>query len=159
MGKSSKTANKNTEVTDDELTELENLTDLEDANTDEPEADEAVSNTPKSDKKSKKDKKKAKKDAAAADKPKRRGGAEPGKSRAAANGKIGTAEIAAKGNTDARTLRMVLRKLQVQKSPESNRYEWDDWNDKTVKKILKELDSFLLRDRSRRGESPHIARV
>lgn len=60
----------------------------------------------------------------------------PRKSRAAADGMIGTNEIADKAGVDSRTLRMVLRKHKVAKDPETRRYQWKSWNDKTVKKIL-----------------------
>lgn len=58
-------------------------------------------------------------------------------SRAAADGKIGTQEIADRAGVDGRTLRMVLRKHRIEKDEESGRYQWDDWDDKEVKKILK----------------------
>lgn len=126
---------KNTEVTDDELKELEALEDVE------PEADEpdaVEEETPKKGKKGKKGKKNKSSDEGETP-TKRRGGAAPGKSRAAANGKVGSAEIAAAGNTDARTLRMVLRKHEIPKDSETGRYEWDSMKDPTVKKILKLL--------------------
>jgi hypothetical protein len=138
MGKKDKTAN--TAVTDDELKEsLEDLAD-EEPGTDE-DTDDASTNGASAKKgKGKKGKNKVA-DEDDEPKKKRSGGAAPGKSRAAANGKIGTAEIAAKGKTDARTLRMVLRKHEVAKNPETNRYEWDSWDDKAVKNILKLLKS------------------
>jgi hypothetical protein len=63
----------------------------------------------------------------------------PRQSRAAADGMIGTNEIATKAGVDSRTLRMVLRKHKVKKDPETRRYQWKSWNDKTVKNILKWL--------------------
>lgn len=135
MGKNK--GNKATDVTDDDLKELESLEDLDDAADEAPTADEAP--VTKKGKKGKKGNKAADEATEEAPKKKRSGGAAPGESRAAANGKIGTAEIAAKGGTDARTLRMVLRKHSVPKNPETNRYEWDSWDDKAVKNILKLL--------------------
>lgn len=127
------------DVTDDELAELESLTDVVDV--DEPDEDEVQEEAPKKKKgKGKKGKSAPAEDADEAPaKKKRSTGAAPGKSRAAANGKVGTAEIAAEGGCDARTLRMVLRKLQIEKDEETGRYEWDSMKDPTVKKILKEL--------------------
>jgi hypothetical protein len=63
----------------------------------------------------------------------------PRQSRAAAEGKVGSNEIAQKAGIDSRTLRMVLRKHNVKKDPETRRYQWDSWNNKTVKQILKWL--------------------
>jgi hypothetical protein len=132
-----------TEVTDNELKELEDLETLADEEPGEDETPEPAEE-PKKGKKGKGKKGKASKDDEAEEetpKKKRSGGAAPGKSRAAANGKIGSAEIAAKGKTDARTLRMVLRKHEIAKDADTNRYEWDSWDDPTVKKILKLLKS------------------
>lgn len=133
MGKKN---DKSNDVTDDELKELENLEDLEG---DEPDEDEAPK--AKKGKKTKGGKAATTKDEDAGEgkKKSRSSGAAPGKSRAAANGKVGTAEIAAAGGCDARTLRMVLRKLEIPKDEETGRYEWDSMKDKTVVKILKEL--------------------
>lgn len=143
MGKSAKEKKKkdNDEITDDELKELESLEDVDDEDeTTEPDEDTDddgdEDEAPKA-KKAKKGKKGKKgEDEAPA---KKRGGAAPGKSRAAANGKVGTAEIAAAGGCDARTLRMVLRKHEIEKDEETGRYEWDSMKDPTVKKILKLL--------------------
>jgi hypothetical protein len=63
----------------------------------------------------------------------------PRQTRAAAEGMIGSNEIAERAGVDARTLRMVLRKHSVAKDPETRRYQWKSWNDKTVKNILKWL--------------------
>jgi hypothetical protein len=143
-----KTSKKSEEITDDELKELAALENLEDEvseNGVEPtaDADEGDEDTTKTSKKGKAGKKGGKKGKAAKEAArtaaKKRGGALPGESRAAANGKVGTAEIAAAGGTDARTLRMVLRKHEVEKNEETGRYEWGSMKDPAVKKILKLL--------------------
>lgn len=133
---------KNTTVTDDDLAELEALEDVE---PDEDVTGEDTEETPAP--KKKKGKKNKDANVEVETPKKKRGGAAPGESRAAANGKVGSAEIAAAGGTDARTLRMVLRKHQIEKNPETNRYEWDSMKDPTVKKILK-----LLKD----GEADNV---
>lgn len=103
------------ESTDDESSE--ESTDDDDESADDDDGDDEDVEKPKSSKKDKKNKKKT--------------------TRAKANGKVGTQEIAAEAGCDARTLRMVLRKHEVEKDPESNRYEWDSMENSTVKKILK----------------------
>lgn len=72
----------------------------------------------------------------------KKGNKAPRQSRAAKEGKVGTREIAEAGDTDARTLRMVLRKHgptgtgEVDKDPETGRWEWDSLDHRDVKKIL-----------------------
>jgi hypothetical protein len=53
------------------------------------------------------------------------------------DGKVGTQELADHLKVDARSLRMLLRKMQVPKDPETSRYEWDSLNHPQVKKIVK----------------------
>lgn len=50
---------------------------------------------------------------------------------------VGSAEVAEHFGTDARTLRMVLRKHKVPKDEESGQYRWSSFNHPTVKKIGK----------------------
>jgi hypothetical protein len=72
-------------------------------------------------------------------------------SRAAAEGKIGTAELADKCGVDARTLRMVLRKFRgqhgIEIDAETNRWQWPSLKDPAVKKIIDLID---------RGEADRI---
>jgi hypothetical protein len=109
---------KEVEVTDDEIDELDSVDELEDeleeqeVEGDELDEDEEDEEPPK------------------------RAAKKPRQSRAASDGMIGTNEIATKAGIDGRTLRMVLRKHNVKKDPETRRYQWKSWNDKTVKKIL-----------------------
>lgn len=104
------------ETTDDDETTTDSTddedSDDEDSDDDEDD-DEEVAPPPKSKKKKKKS------------------------SRAKDNGKVGTQEIAEAAGVDSRTLRMVLRKHEVEKDPESGRYEWESLEHKTVKQILK----------------------
>jgi hypothetical protein len=112
------------EDTDDESDDDESTDDEDESDEDESDEDDDGEEveTPKSKKKDKKKKEK-----------------KPKQSRAAKEGKIGTAEIAAKAGCDARTLRIVLRKHEIAKDEESGRYEWASFEDKTVKKIMKLL--------------------
>lgn len=134
--KSSVDEDESTAGVDEELENLEELSEDEAVASDDD--DETTSSDDDSDDedvekpKSKKDKKKDKK----------------GKkqSRAKANGKIGTQEIAAEAGCDARTLRMVLRKHKIEKDEDSNRYEWESLEDPTVKKILKLIKEGAAKD-------------
>ena len=86
-----------------------------------------------------------------APKKKRSKGAAPGKSRAAATGKVGTAEVAAHCGVDPRTLRMVLRKHKIAKDEESGRYEWASLKSKEVVKIKKLIDAGEAQEVKREG--------
>lgn len=136
-----KTEDEGTEDDDaiaEELAALENIADADDDGDNE--ADEPVEDTPKKGKKNK-----GKKDKSSA----------PRQTRAAREGKVGTNEIAAEGGTDSRTLRMVLRKHgpdgtgEIDKDPESGRWEWDSMNHRDVRKILGWL---------KRGEADDVKR-
>lgn len=61
----------------------------------------------------------------------------PAQSRASANGKVGTQEVAEHFGVDGRTLRMVLRKHEVAKDPDSGRYEWSSLTNREVVRIGK----------------------
>ena len=53
------------------------------------------------------------------------------------DGKVGVQEVAAAAGTDARKLRMVLRKNGIEKDEDVGRYEWSSLNHPEVKKIIK----------------------
>lgn len=57
------------------------------------------------------------------------------------DGKVGTQEVADHCGVDARKLRMVLRKHNIEKDSETGRYEWSSLNHPVVKKIKKLIDS------------------
>jgi hypothetical protein len=131
-------------VTDDELEELDALEELDDL--DEDDEDETVADAElvedddedEDDEEvepvAKKTKRQAKNDASAPTT------AKPSRSRTT-DGKVGTREIAEAAGVDGRTLRMVLRKHQVPKDPETGRYEWDSMKAKPVKQILKWIEN------------------
>jgi hypothetical protein len=130
-------------VTDDELEELDALEELDDLDEDdeeetvadaelvedddEDEDDEEAEPAPK------KRARQAKNDASTPD-------SKPSRSRTT-DGKVGTREIAEAAGVDGRTLRMVLRKHQVPKDPETGRYEWDSMKAKPVRQILKWIEN------------------
>lgn len=134
---------------------LEELTDLEDVEELEEDEDETVEEeTPK-----KKGKKKSSKKAEAesdddedededtdddddeeVEKPKKNKKSKGKTTRAKANGKIGTQELAEHCGVDSRTLRMVLRKHSIDKDPETGRYEWSSLDHADVKKVKKLID-------------------
>jgi hypothetical protein len=58
-------------------------------------------------------------------------------SRAAADGKVGSAEVAEHFGIDSRSLRMLLRKNNIPVDPDSNRYEWRSLTSPQVVKIGK----------------------
>lgn len=118
---------KDEEELENEIEDLEELEDVEDLEDD----DEATADDDSGD------------DEDEAPKKRRRAAARRG-SRAAAEGKIGTAELAEKCGVDARTLRMVLRKFRgqhgIEIDTETNRWVWDSFKDPAVKKIIKLID-------------------
>jgi hypothetical protein len=67
---------------------------------------------------------------------KKASGSSPSRSRTT-DGKVGVQEVAAAAGTDARKLRMVLRKHEIEKDEDVGRYEWSSLNHPEVKKILK----------------------
>lgn len=140
--------NKSTVVTDDEIDELESVDeleedeDLEDDELDEDEEDEEEDEDEDDDEpEDEEDEDDEEDDDEEEDEAPPKRASKPRKSRAAADGMIGTNEIAKKAGVDSRTLRMVLRKHKVPKDAETRRYQWKSWNDKTVKKILKWLEA------------------
>lgn len=62
-------------------------------------------------------------------------------SRASANGKVGTQEVAKEFGIDGRTLRILLRRHEIEKDEDSGRYEWSSLNHPVVKKIGKLVKS------------------
>lgn len=125
-------------VVDEELEALEALDELD---ADDDDDDDEVEEKPKA-KKSKKSKAKDE-DEDEDDEPskgsKKKKAAKPSRSRTT-DGKVGTSELAAKAGIDGRSLRMLLRKMKVEKDEETGRYEWDSFDDKEVKKILKAIN-------------------
>lgn len=147
-----KKGRKNVEVTDDEIDELESVDELEededledddldeddeDTDEDEEDDDEDEDEPDDEDEDVEEDDDEDDDEEDEEEPPKR--SKKPRKSRAAAEGKIGTNEIAEKAGVDSRTLRMVLRKHKVKKDVETKRYQWDSWKNPTVKKILQWL--------------------
>jgi hypothetical protein len=136
---------KEVEVTDDEIDELDSVDELEDEleeqevegdELDEDEEDEDEDEDEPEDEDEDEDEEDEDEDDEEDEEPPKRAAKKPRQSRAASDGMIGTNEIATKAGIDGRTLRMVLRKHNVKKDPETRRYQWKSWNDKTVKKIL-----------------------
>jgi hypothetical protein len=137
-------------VTDDELEELEGIEELEDLEEEDEELEEPEDELDEDDDEDDEDEdedeeeepvKKAKK---------------PRQSRAAANGFVGTQELAEDLGVSSRELRMVLRKLRekddvYKPDAETGRYQWKSLKDPQVKKIKKAIDSGLhkkIRDES-----------
>lgn len=156
MSKSAKKPAKSKKtVTDDELEELdglEELDELEDEDEDEDEVEDEPEDEDEDDDEDDEDEEPApKKGKKASKKP-----AKPRQSRAAADGMVGTQELAADLDVTPRELRMVLRKLR-EKDPvyapdsETGRYQWKSLKDKQVLKIKKAIASGLhkqIRDES-----------
>lgn len=128
------------EVTDSEIDDLEGIDDLDDLEEDledeepEDEVDEDDEDTEDEDED---DEDEDDDEEVVVKKKSKKSKTKPTTSRAAANGKVGSAEIAKEAGIDARRLRMVLRKHEVEKDEESGRYEWSSMKHPTVKKILK----------------------
>lgn len=146
-GSSRRKKQEDVEVTDDEIDELESVDELEedeeleeedeDLDEDEEEEDDEDEDEPEDEDEDDEDEDEDEDDEEDEEPPKR--SKKPRQSRAAADGMVGTNEIAKKAGVDSRTLRMVLRKHKVKKDPETRRYQWKSFNDPTVKKILKWL--------------------
>lgn len=60
-----------------------------------------------------------------------------GKSRASSDGRVGPQEIAAECGIDARAVRMVLRKHNIEKDEDSGRYSWSSMKHPEVRKVVK----------------------
>lgn len=90
----------------------------------EDEDEEEVEEAPKSKKSSKSKSKKSK--------------STPSRSRTT-DGKVGVQEVAEAAGTTPRSLRMLLRKMGVEKDADVSRYEWSSLNHPEVKKILKRV--------------------
>lgn len=130
------------EVTDDEIDELESVDELdedEDDDLEEEDDDLDEDEEDEDDEPEDEDEDEDDEDDEEDEEPPKRA-KKPRQSRAAADGLIGTNEIAEKAGVDSRTLRMVLRKHKVAKDPETRRYQWPSWKNKTVVKILKWLE-------------------
>jgi hypothetical protein len=56
------------------------------------------------------------------------------------DGKVGTQEVAEHLGIEPRALRMVLRRLKIDKDDETQRYEWSSLNHPAVKKIKKAVE-------------------
>lgn len=54
---------------------------------------------------------------------------------------VSSSDVAEHLGVDTRTLRMVLRKHNIEKDPDSSRYQWSSLNHPTVKKIAKLIKS------------------
>ncbi len=146
---------KQAEVTDDELDELETVDDLEEElddledddeedededDDDEDEEDDEDEDDDDEDEDEDDEDDDEDEDDEEEEAPKSKKKSKQRQSRAAANGRVGTAEVAEHCGVDARTLRMVLRKHKIEKDEESGRYEWKSLNHPTVKKVKKLID-------------------
>jgi hypothetical protein len=67
--------------------------------------------------------------------------AKPGNSREAADGRVGTPEVAAHFNVDSRQLRVLLRRHDISPNADSGRYSWKSLNSPEVVKIGKLIKS------------------
>jgi hypothetical protein len=135
------TKNRKKPVDVDELEELEAIEELEELEDEDLEEDEDVEEEPEDEDDDDEDEDDAPPKRRAKAPAKKATAKKPAKSRAKENGKVGTQELAAALDVDGRTLRIVLRKHNIEKDPESNRYEWDDMDDPVVKKIIKLIKS------------------
>lgn len=134
MAKATKTkkTEESTEIEDTELDELAALEDLDDLETDDDEDEDEDTDDEDEDEDEDED-----------DAPKKSKGKKgKGKTKTKAKAKVekdyvGSAEVAEHFGVDARTLRMVFRKHNITKDPDSNQYRWDSLTDPTVKKIGK----------------------
>jgi hypothetical protein len=135
-------------VTDDELEELEGLEELDELEDEDEDVDVEDEDEPEDEDEDEDEdeepapkKGRGKKSEPAAKKP-------PRKSRAAADGMVGTQEVAELCGIDSRQLRMALRELRKKDDSfapdsETGRYQWKSLNDKQVKKIKKAIDAGL----------------
>lgn len=128
-----KTKPETEEIDDDELDELAALEGLDDLDEDEDE-DEDDTDTDEDDEDDDDDEDEA---------PKKKGKSSKSKStkpkKVVEKDYVGSAEVAEHFGVDTRTLRMVFRKHEIQKDPDSNQYRWKSLNDPVVKKIGKLL--------------------
>lgn len=132
------------EILDEELEDLEDvedLDDLEDEDEDEDEDDEEEEDDEEDDE----DEDDEEEEEEEAPKKSKKGKAKASRSRTT-DGKVGTSELAAAAGTDARGLRMVLRKMNIQKDPETSRYEWDSLKDPEAQKIIKAVKKGAVKD-------------
>jgi len=134
------------DLEDDDLEELEALEELDDLEDEEDEDDEDVDSDEEDDEdedeededEDEDDEEEDDEDDEEEDEepaPKKSKKKTPAKSRAREDGRVGSQEVAEHFNTDARTLRMVLRKHKIAKNPDSGRYDWSSLNHPEVKKI------------------------
>jgi hypothetical protein len=131
-------------VTDDELEELDGLEELDELEDEDEDEDEVEEDEPEDE-----DEDEDEDDDDEEPAPKKaKKAAKPRQSRAAADGMVGTQELAADLDVTPRELRMVLRKLREKDdvySPDSEtgRYQWKSLKDKQVLKIKKAIESGL----------------
>jgi hypothetical protein len=158
MGKTAKKGKKET-VSDDELEELEGieeLDELEDEDEDVDEVEDEDEDEPEDEDEDEEDEEPAPKKGKSKKAAKPAAEKKPRQSRAAADGMVGTQELAADLDVTPRELRMVLRKLREQDpvyapDAETGRYQWKSLKDKQVLKIKKAIKSGLhkqIRDES-----------
>jgi len=148
-GASRRKKQEDVEVTDDEIDELESVDELdededdleedEDEDLEEEDEDEEEDDEDEPEDEDEDDEEDEDEDDEEDEEPPKRS-RKPRQSRAAADGKVGTNEIAQKAGVDSRTLRMVLRKHKVKKDSETRRYQWSSFKHPTVVKILKWLE-------------------
>jgi hypothetical protein len=164
VAKSAKTkTKKSAEVTDTELDELEGIEELDDLEDeledevgDEEEPDDEEEDEDEDEDEDDEDDDEEEEEVPASKNGRGKKASKPRQSRAAADGLVGTQEVAEFCGVSSRELRMVLRKLRekdtaFQPDSETGRYQWKSLKDPRVKKIKKAIDSGLhkkIRDES-----------
>lgn len=138
------------EVDEEDEEELEDDEDVEDEEEDEDEPEDEEDEDEEEEEPAPK-RSRSKKSASTTAKAKRASG--PKQSRAAANGKVGTQEVAEHFGTDGRTLRIVLRKHSIPKDEDSGRYEWSSLKHPQVIKIGKLLKGGAAKEAKQEGLS------
>jgi ABC-type Zn2+ transport system substrate-binding protein/surface adhesin len=132
------------EILDSELEDLEDVEDLDDLEDDDEDEDEESDDGEDEDEDDEEEDEDEEEEEEAPKKSKK-GKAKASRSRTT-DGKVGTSELAAAAGTDARGLRMVLRKMNIQKDPETSRYEWDSLKDPEAQKIIKAVKKGAVKD-------------
>jgi len=139
---------KSPEVEDTELDELEELEDLDDLDDedddedeDEPEDEDDDEDEDEDDEEDDDDEDDEDEDDEPAPKKSKKSKKAPAKSKKkkSSDDGVGTADLAEAAGTDARTLRIYLRKNEVPKNEDRGRYWWPSLNDKAAKKIIKDV--------------------
>jgi hypothetical protein len=134
----------------EEIEDIDDLDDIEDELEDEDEVEEDEDLDDEDEDEDEDDDEEEDEDEEEEPKPKKKKGKKQ-ESRAKASGKVGTQEVAEAFGTDGRTLRMVLRKHNIDKDADSGRYEWSSLNHPEVKKIGKLLKGGAAKEAKQEG--------